>query len=1181
MKKVLLTFLVVIVVLVGGALAAPSFVDWNAYKDDLRLVVKEQTGRDLVIEGDIKARLIPSPEISAEDIRLSNSAGSASEDMLSLKAVRVKVAIAPLLSKIVRIDSFELVEPIVEVEKRADGSMNFDDLSGGGNATVAPAAAPAGSAGTSSQNEPISVAGFDVSVDSATIRNGTLIYRDTQAGSMQVIENFNLTVGANSLVGPYDLSGDISLLGIPLAFEAGLGEVSFERAAVPLTLSVDVDGGATRTNFTGALVGLPDNPGVRGKLKGRSENILKLMTALGAGDGLPAELAKPLSLDASLNASATEVKAEDIAFEAAGSRITGSARVALGEMIDGGIDLHVARLDLDALLASLPAQPAAGDNTAKATDSNAPASTPAQSAGKPADTAVPELPKNVNFAATFTADAIVYRGKPVNKATASVALANGELSINQISAQLPGGSDVAVFGFIAPRGKSLGMEIEADARSDNLRALLDWAGVDLSAMPKGKLQTMALRTKVGGTTENIQITDLNLKLDSTTVRAAATLRPGDRPAAGITLRVDRLDLDGYIPASSPSPAKPAAAPATAANGSTPATAPASSSFPFAGLKALNDFDVSTDVEIATLTHNGITANKLALRARLVKGKLDLTEFSVGNLAGAAARVSGSFANFGATPSISALDAGLSANSIDGLLRLAGIQSPIPPEKLGAITARVTADGDLNKLQVSAKVTAAGGTATATGPISPLAAVDDLRLAVTLDHPSLNRLLEVVAPDYRPTGRNLGPLAVKAGVGVKPDAIAVDDLNARVGPVSVAGNASVATGGARPMITARLSANELPAQLFAPLVGGTKPAPAQRSTAASGGASAPAAAGGSRWSREKLDVSGLKSVDADVQISAKAVLYEPYRVDNPEIILTLNNGRLDLKRMAGKMFGGGFDMTAVAVATDKLTVETATKVENANIKKAILQTAGMDVADGTLNFTSNMKTTGLSEYDLIRNLNGTANLAVTDGLVNGFDLDALSDKLNNPVNVAGLLSLVTQGISGGQTRFQDLKGTFRATNGVVETNDLKVTAKSGTATTVAKADLADWKMNGSSVVQLTRIDGAPPINVRFSGPLDQPNPTFDINAFQAFMLANGLVKGVGGLVKDGKDIVKGAGGGVGGVVKGILGTLGGQQQQTTPQTQQPSSSSGTATPPPQQQQQDNNPLNNLLRGVLGN
>ncbi|MEQ9198533.1 MAG: hypothetical protein RLN80_01000, partial [Rhodospirillales bacterium] len=139
-------------------------------------------------------------------------------------------------------------------------------------------------------------------------------------------------------------------------------------------------------------------------------------------------------------------------------------------------------------------------------------------------------------------------------------------------------------------------------------------------------------------------------------------------------------------------------------------------------------------------------------------------------------------------------------------------------------------------------------------------------------------------------------------------------------------------------------------------------------------------------------------------------------------------------------------------------------------------------------------------------------------------------------------------------------------------------------TVAKADLADWKINGSSVVQLTRIDGAPPINVRFSGPLDQPNPTFDINAFQAFMLANGLVKGVGGLVKDGKDIVKGAGGGVGGVVKGILGTLGGQQQQTTPQTQQqPSSSTGTATPPAQQQpqQQDNNPLNNLLRGVLGN
>ena len=223
---------------------------------------------------------------------------------------------------------------------------------------------------------------------------------------------------------------------------------------------------------------------------------------------------------------------------------------------------------------------------------------------------------------------------------------------------------------------------------------------------------------------------------------------------------------------------------------------------------------------------------------------------------------------------------------------------------------------------------------------------------------------------------------------------------------------------------------------------------------------------------------------------------------------------------------------------------------------------------------------------MRGLNGVAKLGVSNGVVNGFDLDTLSDKLNDIGNVASLLSLVTQGIQGGQTKFQDLSGNFRVTNGVVETNDLKVTARSGIASTAAKADLADWTMNGQSNVQLTRIDGAPPIGVRFSGPLDSPNPTFDINALQAFLIANGLVKGVGGIVKGGKDIVKGAGDGVGGLVKGVLGTLGGQnnQNQTAPSgsTSSGSTSSGsTPPPPPPQQQQPSNPLNNLLKGVLGN
>lgn len=1196
MKKVLLTVLGLVVILVGAALAAPSFVDWNAYKDDISAAVREQTGRELEIQGDIKATLLPAPAISAENIRLSNRQGAVSEDMLSLSSVRVQVAFAPLLSRVIQVDSFELVEPVVEVEKFADGSMNFDDIAAAAakpSTETAPAqeSAPV-NAGNGS--EPLNIAGFDLKIDGASIKEGTVIYRDSQAGTMQVVDNFNLTVGANSLQGPFDLAGDINLIGIPLAFEAGVGEYSPDRAAIPVTMSIDIDGGATRTNLTGALIGLQgDNPGIRGKLRGGSDNILKLLTALGVGGNLPAELAKPLSIDASVSASATEARVEEIVLEAAGSRITGDAKVTLGDIIDGTVDLHVGRLDLDALLASLPAEskPAEGQGDGGSAGQAAkPADTPA-TGGAAAVSGPVTLPKDINLAANFTAEAILFRGKPINQANISVALANGELSINQISAQLPGTSDFAMFGFLAPAGNALGVELETEARSDNLRALLDWAGVDLSTIPAGKLQTVSLRTKVGGTTENIRVNDFDLKLDSMSMRAAAVLRPSPRPGAGVTVRIDRLDLDGYLPKQPASTAqKPAAGQPAQSAGTGAANGPATADDPFAALSALNDFDLNTDIGIATLTYDGITARDIVLKSRLVNGELEISQASVGDIAGASATLKGNFSNFGKVLKIDGLDAGLKARSIDGLLRLAGTDSPIPPEKLGAVSAGVTANGDLNQLQVNASVKAAGGSASARGAISPLGAVDDLNLAVIIDHPSLNKLLDVVAPDYKPEGRNLGPLAVKAGVAIKPQQIAVNDLNAKVGPVSVAGNASVATGGVRPMITARLSASELPAQLFMPVSAGPSKS-ASGGASSSGGSSAPAA-GNQRWSRAPIDASGLRLVDADVRIDAKAVLYEQYRVDNPEIVLTLKDGRLDLSRMAGRMFGGGFDMTAIANAGEKLDAQARIAVENANIKQAVLQTAGMDVADGTLNFTADLTTGGRSEYDLVRGLNGTANLRVTDGVANGFDLDALSEKLNNIGNIGNLLNLISQGISGGQTRFSNLAGTFKITNGVVETNNLNVTAKSGTANTGARADLADWTLDGTSVVQLTGISGAPPINVRFRGPLDKPNPTFDINAFQAFILANGLVKGVGGIVKGGKDIIKDAGGGVGGVVKGILGTIGGQQNQTSgsgSQTTQPSGTTGgtsggsTPPPPPQQQptQQNNNPLQNILKGVLGN
>ena len=63
-----LSFLVVLVLLIVGVLfAAPSFIPVESYKPQISALVKDQTGRDLTIDGGISPSLLPRLEVTVHD----------------------------------------------------------------------------------------------------------------------------------------------------------------------------------------------------------------------------------------------------------------------------------------------------------------------------------------------------------------------------------------------------------------------------------------------------------------------------------------------------------------------------------------------------------------------------------------------------------------------------------------------------------------------------------------------------------------------------------------------------------------------------------------------------------------------------------------------------------------------------------------------------------------------------------------------------------------------------------------------------------------------------------------------------------------------------------------------------------------------------------------------------------
>ena len=96
-----------------------------------------------------------------------------------------------------------------------------------------------------------------------------------------------------------------------------------------------------------------------------------------------------------------------------------------------------------------------------------------------------------------------------------------------------------------------------DVVSDNLRGMFDWLKVDISAIPAERLRKFAFASKIKGSPNQVDLTGIDLKLDTSRLTGGLAIALRDRPAFGARLDVDRFDLDAYLP---PAPAAGPAAP---------------------------------------------------------------------------------------------------------------------------------------------------------------------------------------------------------------------------------------------------------------------------------------------------------------------------------------------------------------------------------------------------------------------------------------------------------------------------------------------------------------------------------------------------------------------------------------------------------------------------------------------
>ena len=188
-------------VVVGVGLLAVTF-DPNTQKDRIVEAVRRATGRELVLAGPLKLSLGWVPTIEAEDAALANRAGGSRPQMATVARLRASVALLPLLSRRVEVESVTLDRPDILLETDAQGIGNWQFE----RPSAAPGPAAPGPA-TPSVSRPRAV----VAVHRLVVENGRVTWRNGATGRMTTVDVPHATLvlgsGDDHLVADAQTSG--------------------------------------------------------------------------------------------------------------------------------------------------------------------------------------------------------------------------------------------------------------------------------------------------------------------------------------------------------------------------------------------------------------------------------------------------------------------------------------------------------------------------------------------------------------------------------------------------------------------------------------------------------------------------------------------------------------------------------------------------------------------------------------------------------------------------------------------------------------------------------------------------------------------------------------------------------------------------------------------------------------
>ena len=320
-----------LVLVVGAVLLLPQ--------DRLARIAADQieaaTGRAVTISGQPRVSLWPVLGVATGPMALANAPWAAdSGPLLQADSLKISVDVAGLLQGAVRITGFEAVNPVIRLQRTADGRENWRL----GVEGVAPSGQGAGAGNA-----------LALSLDRAVITGGAMRFEDARAGTRLAYEDVDFLMLWPDAAGAAQWRLSAAPYGQPLVLEGQVARFAdwIAGQAVPLEAKFSAAGARIEYDGTGDLNGF-----FNGRLAVDVPDSRALLAGLGQpGATVPQGLGQRVTGQAQLSLGQGRVLAlDDMQLGLDGQVLQGALKLALGQTPRLTGALGAGQLDLSGLM---------------------------------------------------------------------------------------------------------------------------------------------------------------------------------------------------------------------------------------------------------------------------------------------------------------------------------------------------------------------------------------------------------------------------------------------------------------------------------------------------------------------------------------------------------------------------------------------------------------------------------------------------------------------------------------------------------------------------------------------------------------------------------------------------------------------------------------------------------------